>query len=173
MRAYLLGLAVVGVVVGGAWIALAFFFGHLAGSDDAYARSAACVRRDPALAADPADAVAYRGAGLHALGIRWNDVRAVALFSDSLSPDPVDRVDARILAGLHRRGVAPAEIDRRLLHEDNVTLYYLRAAPSTAAQSAIGRCVYLVHYNRIASALGLYIHPHARLPFLPGARRER
>jgi hypothetical protein len=173
MRAYLIGLAVVGVVVGGAWIVLAFFFGHLAGSDDAYARSAACVRRHPALAADRVDAVAYRGPGLHALGIRWKEVRAVALFSDSLSPDSVDTVDARILAGLRRQGIPAGEIERRLLHEDNVTLYYLRAAPSTAAQSAIGRCVYLVHYNRIASALGLYIHPRARLPFLPGARRER
>ena len=171
MRAYLIGLAVVGVVVGGAWILLAFFFGHIGGGDDAYARSAACVRRDPALVAEPA--VTYRGPGMQALGIRWKDVRAVALFSDSLSPDSVDRVDAKILAALHRQRTSHAQIARRLLHEDNVTLYYLHAAPSTAAQSAIGRCVYLVHYNRIASALGLYLHPRARLPFLPGARRER
>jgi hypothetical protein len=173
MRPYLIGIVFAGLVVGAAWVALFFFFGRISGTDDAYARSLACVRADHALARDPADTVGYRGPGLHALGIRWKDVRAVALFSDSLSPDSVDKVDAKILFGLHREGVSSTEIDRRLLHEDNVTLYYLRAAPSTAAQSEIGRCVYLVHYNRIASALGLYIHPRARLPFVPGARRER
>jgi hypothetical protein len=173
MRPYLIGIVFAGLVVGAAWVALFFFFGSVSGSEDAYARSLACVRADHALLRDPSDAVAYRGPGLHALGIRWKSVRAVALFSDSLSPDSVDKVDATILLGLHREGVSQTEIDRRLLHEDNVTLYYLRAAPSTAAQSAIGRCVYLVHYNRIASALGLYIHPRARLPFVPGARRER
>ena len=172
MRAYLIGLAVVGVVVGGAWIVLAFFFGHLNGGEDAFSRSAACLRADHALVRESV-AAADRGPGLHALGIRWKTVRAVALFSDSLSPDSVDRVDARVVSRLRSRGVSPAQIDSRLLHEDNVTLYYLGAAPSAAAQSAIGRCVYLVHYNRIASALGLYINPHARLPFVPGARRER
>jgi len=173
MRAYLIGLGVVAVVVGGAWIALAFFFGHLGGSEDAYARSLACVRSDHALARDPALAVPFRTPGLHALGIRWKDVKAVALFSDSLSPDSVDKVDTRILWGLHREGVSPSEIAGRLLHEDNLSLYYLGAVPSEPALAAIGRCVYLVHYNRIASALGLYINPHARLPFVPGARRER
>ena len=173
MRAYAIGLGVVGVVVGGAWLALALFFGHLGGSEDAYTRSLACVRSDHALARDPAMTIPFRGPGLHTLGIRWKGVKAVALFSDSLSPGSVDKVDARIVSGLHREGVSTAEIDRRLLHDDNLSLYYLGAAPSTAAQSAIGRCVYLVHYNRIASALGLYINPHARLPFVPGARRER
>ena len=173
MRPYLIGIVFAGLVVGAAWVALFFFFGSITGSEDAYARSLACVRADHALVRDPADALPYRGPGLQALGVRWNDTRAVALFSDSLSPDSVDKVDAKILFGLHREGVSPAEIDSRLLHEDNVTLYYLRAAPSEAAQFAIGRCVYLVHYNRIASALGLYIHPRARLPFVPGARRER
>jgi hypothetical protein len=173
MRAYAIGLAVVGVVVGGAWIVLAFFFGHLGGSQDAYGRSLACVRSDHALARDPADAAHYRSPGLQTLGIRWKGVRAVALFSNSLSPDAVDKVDARITSGLQRGRLSPAQIDSRLLHQDNLTLYYLGAAPSTAAQSAIGRCVYLVHYNRIASALGLYINPHVELPFVPGARRER
>lgn len=172
MRAYLIGLAVVGVVVGGAWLALAFFFGSLGGSEDAYGRSLACVKSDHALARDPADAAPYRSAGLQPLGIRWKGVRAVALFSDSLSPGSVDKVDSRIVAGLQSRGVSPAQIDSRLLHQDNLTLYYLGAAPSTAAQAAIGRCVYLVHYNRIASALGLYINPRAELPFVPGARRD-
>jgi hypothetical protein len=173
MRAYVIGLAVVGVVVGGAWLVLAFLYGHLGGAENAYARSLACVRSDRALARDPAMTSPFRGPGLHTLGIRWNGVKAVALFSDSLSPGPVDKVDARIVSGLHREGVSSARIDRRLLHEDNLSLYYLGAAPSTAAQSAIGRCVYLVHYDRIASALGLYIHPRARLPFVPGAHRER
>ena len=172
MRAYLIGLAVVAVVVGGAWLGLVFFFGHLGGSEDAYSRSLACVRSDHALAGDPALAAPFRSPGLHTLGIRWKSVKAVALFSDSLSPDSVDKVDARIVSGLHSHGVSAAGIERRLLHEDNLSLYYLSAAPSTAAQSAIGRCVYLVHYNRIASALGLYINPHARLPFIPGARRD-
>jgi hypothetical protein len=173
MRAYLIGLAVVGVVVGGAWIVLAFFFGRLSGSEDAYGRSLACVRGDRALARDPADAARYRSAGLQALGIRWKSVRAVALFSDSLSPDSVDKEDARIVSSLQSRGFHAAQIDSRLLHQDNLTLYYPAGLPSTEAQSEIGRCVYLVHYNRIASALGLYIHPHAELPFVPGARRER
>jgi hypothetical protein len=155
MRAYLIGLAVVGVVVGGAWIVLAFFFGHLGGSEDAYGRSLACVKSDRALRRDPADAARYRSSGLQALGIRWHGVRAVALFADSLSPDSVDKADAQIVQGLQSQGVSSAQIDSRLLHEDNLTLYYLGGAPSTAARSEIGRCVYLVHYNRIASALGL------------------
>jgi hypothetical protein len=173
MRAYLIGIAVIGVVVGGAWLVLALFFGHLRGGEDAYTRSAACVRGDHALSSDPRDTTAFRGPGLHTLGIRWKGTRAVALFSDSLSPDSVDKVDAKILSGLHRQGLSSAQIDARLLHQDNLTLYYLGAVPSAAARSAIGRCVYLVHYNRIASALGLYISPHAERPFIPGARRER
>lgn len=173
MRPYLIGVAFAGLVVGGAWIVLVFFFGHLGGSDDAYGRSLACVRSDRALARDTVDAAPYRSPGLQALGIRWRGVRAVALFSDSLSPDSVDKVDTRIVSSLQRRGVSSARIESRLLHQDNVTLYYLGGTPSKAARSAIGRCVYLVHYNRIASALGLYIHPRAELPFVPGARRER
>lgn len=172
MRAYAIGAGVAVLVVGGAWLVLALFYGRLGGGEDAFSRSAACVRADHALVHEPV-ASAYRGAGLHALGIRWKDVLAGALFSDSLSPGSMDKVDARIVSTLQGRGVSQSEIERRLLHEDNVTLYYLGAAPTTAAQSAIGRCVYLVHYNRLASALGLYIHPRARLPFLPGARRER
>jgi hypothetical protein len=163
MRLWLGGAAVVAVVVGGAWLALAFFFGHLRGGQTAYARSAACLRADHALAADPADAARYQSPGLHTLGLRWHGVRAVALFSDSLSPGSVDREDAKIVAAGHGQ----------LLHEDNLSLYYPAGVPSTAAQKAIGNCVYLVHYNRIASALGIYINPHARRPFLPGARRER
>ncbi len=173
MRVYLgAGLLVV-VVLGAAWLVLAFAFGHTLGSSDAYARSAACVRRDPALAADRTVSRQYRSSGLQPLGIRWGRVRAVGLFADSLSPDAVDRLDARIVWGLEREKLTPTAIDARLLHEDNLSLYYLTGAPSLAAQKAIGRCVYLVHYNRIASALGFYISPHAELPFLPGRRRER
>ena len=164
MRLWLGGAAVVAVVVGGAWLALAFVFGSLRGGQTAYARSLACLRHDGALSADPADASRYAGSGLHALGIRWRHVRAVGLFSDSLSPGSVDREDARILAAA---GHGP------LLHQDNISLYYVTGPPTEAAQAAIGRCVYLVHYNRIASALGIYVNPHAELPFLPGARRER
>ena len=100
-------------------------------------------------------------------------VRAVALFSDSLSPDPVDKADTRIISSLRSRGVSSAEISNRLLHEDNLSLYYLTGTPSQAAQTEIAGCVYLVHYNRIASAFGLYISPHAHRPFLPGAELER
>jgi len=158
------------VVLGAAWLVLAFAFGHTFGSSDAYARSAACVRRDPALASDPAVARQYRSSGLQPLGIRWGDVLAVGLFADTLSPGPVDTEDARIVADL--KGFTPAAIDARLLHQDNLSLYYVTGAPSLAAQKAIGRCVYLVHYNRIASALGIYISPHAELPFLPGRRHH-
>lgn len=173
MRVYVVAGLLVAVVLGGAWLVLALTFGHsLGGSSDAYSRSAACVRRDPVLASDPADAARFRSPGLQPLGIRWGSVRAVGLFADSLSPDAVDRVDARIVAGLRSKGVSAGAIESRLLHEDNLSLYYLTGAPSLAAQAALGRCVYLVHYNRIASALGLYISPHAELPFLPGRRRH-
>jgi hypothetical protein len=173
MRAYLIGAAVVVVVVGGAWLVLAFAFGSLHSGEDAWTRSAACVRRDPALADDPRVAAKYVSSGLRPLGIRWHDVRAVGLFSDSLSPDSVDRADARIVSSLQRRGATPAEIAARLEHQDNLSLYYVDGTPSIGAQKAIGRCVYLVHYNRIASALGIYISPHAELPFVPGHRHER
>jgi len=173
MRLWLGALAVVAVLLGGAWAVLAFTFGHLRGGQTAYARSARCLDGDRTLASDPIDARRYMATGLHTLGLRWRDVRAVALFADSLSPDAVDRMDARIVAGLRQRGLSPAQIDTRLLHEDNLSLYYPTGAPTKAAQSAIGRCVYLVHYNRFASALGIYVDPRARRPFLPGARRER
>jgi hypothetical protein len=173
MRLYVGAGVLVVVVLGAAWLVLAFAFGHTFGTSDAYARSAACLRRDPALSSDRALARMYRSSGLQPLGIRWGQVRAVGLFADSLSPDAVDKEDARIVAVLERQKLTPAAIDDRLLHQDNLTLYYPAGTPSIAAQKAIGRCVYLVHYNRIASALGFYISPHAELPFLPGHRRER
>jgi hypothetical protein len=173
MRLYLGAAAVVAIVLGGAWLGLAFFFGNVHGGQTAYARSLACLHRDGALASDPAVARGFDSAGLHTLGLRWQHVRAVALFADSLSPDAVDRVDARIAAALERRGKSAAQIESRLLHEDNLSLYYVSGRPSQAALAAIGRCVYLVHYNRVASALGLYVSPHAERPFVPGARRER
>jgi hypothetical protein len=70
------------------------------------------------------------------------------------------------------RGASPAEIAARLQNQDNVALFYVNRSPSQSAEAAIGRCVYLVHYNRVASFLGLYLSPHAERPFLPGARRE-
>jgi hypothetical protein len=174
MRLYLAAALLVAVVVGGAWLVLALTFSHsLGGGGDAYVRSAACVRRDRALSSDPAQAAGFSSPGLRPLAVRWHGVEAVALFSDSLSPDSVDRADARITARLERRGVPAAQIAARLLHQDNLTLYYPAGPPSRAAQVAIGRCIYLVHYNRIASALGLYISPHAERPFLPGHHRER
>jgi hypothetical protein len=173
MRVYVGAALVVVVVLGGAWLVLALTFGHsLGGGSDAYTRSAACVRRDRFLTSAPTQAARFESSGLRPLGIRWQQVRAVALFSNSLSPDSVDKADALIVSGLRSKGVSQAEIAERLLHQDNLSLYYLTGAPSPAAQAAIGRCVYLVHYNRIASALGLYISPHAERPFLPGARRR-
>ncbi len=172
MRLYLGAAAFVVLVVGGAWLALVFLFGHLQSDQDAYTRSATCVHNDRALASDPTEAARFQAPGLQPLGIRWKRVRAVALFSDSLSPDSVDKADARITSRLESHGVSQAEITNRLLHQDNLSLYYLTGTPSQAAQTAIGRCVYLVHYNRIASAVGLYISPHAEQPFLPGAQRE-
>ena len=173
MRLYLgAGLLVV-VVVGGAWLVLAFAFGHSLGSGtDAYTRSAACVRRDHSLTGDPTEVARIKSSGLRALGFRWQRVRAVALFSDSLAPDSVDRVDHRIVAGLESMGVTPGGIANRLLHQDNLSLYYVTGPAPQAAQSAIGSCVYLVHYNRVASFFGLYVSPHAERPFVPGAHRE-
>jgi len=173
VRLYLGAAAFAALVLGGAWLALALFFGSLHGGQTAYARSTTCLRNDRSLAGDAADARRFDSAGLHTLGLRWRDVRAVALFADSLSPDAVDREDARIVSALRSRNMASQQIDGRLLHQDNLSLYYVTGAPSRQAQSQVGRCVYLVHYNRIASALGLYVSPHAELPFVPGARRER
>ena len=174
MRAYLIGAAIVVVVVGGGWLVFAFALGgSLDSGADAWTRSAACVRRDPALSDDRQLAAKYVSSGLQPLGIRWRNVRAVGLFSDSLAPDPVDIADAKIVSALQRKGASPAEIAARLDHQDNLSLYYVSTPPSIAAQKAIGRCVYLVHYNRIASALGIYISPHAELPFVPGHRHDR
>jgi hypothetical protein len=173
MRLYLGAAAFVFLVVGGAWLVLALLFSHsLNGGGDAYTRSATCLHNDRALASDPTEAARFKSIGLQPLGIRWKRVRAVALFSDSLSPDSVDKADARITSSLESHGVSHAKITKRLLHQDNLSLYYLTGTPSQVAQTAIGRCVYLVHYNRIASALGLYLTPHAERPFLPGADRE-
>ena len=172
MRLYLGAGLLVAVVLGGVWIVLALTFSRSGGSADAYTKSAACLRRDPSLAGDRADAAHYRAAGLEALGIRWRQVRAVALFDDSLSAESVTREEARISADMGHRGASPAEIAARLQNQDNVALFYVNRSPSQSAESAIGRCVYLVHYNRVASFLGLYISPHAERPFLPGARRE-
>jgi hypothetical protein len=173
MRAYLIGAAIVVVVVGGGWLVFAFAIGgSLHSGADAWTRSAACVRRDPALADDPTLAAKYVSSGLKPLGIRWRNVQAVGLFSDSLAPDSVDTADARIVSALQRKGASPAEIAARLDHQDNLSLFYVAGTPSVAAQKAIGSCVYLVHYNRIASALGIYISPHAELPFVPGHRHE-
>ncbi len=172
MRLYLGAALLIAAVLGGAWLVLALTFGHsLNSGSDAYTRSATCVRLDHLLANDPAEAARFESPGLRPLGIRWKHVRAVALFSDSLSPDSVDKADARIISSLRNEGVSTAAITNRLLHQDNLSLYYLTGAPSPAAEAAIGRCVYLVHYNRIASAIGLYISPHAERPFLPGAHR--
>jgi len=172
VRLYLGAGLLVAVVLGGAWLVLALTFGRSGGSADAYTKSAACLHRDRSLAGDRTDATRYRAAGLQALGIRWRQVRAVALFDDSLSAGSVTREEARISADLSRRGTSPAEIAARLQNQDNVALFYVNRSPSQSAEAAIGRCVYLVHYNRVASFLGLYISPHAERPFLPGARRE-
>ncbi|HST25359.1 MAG TPA: hypothetical protein VLJ76_05170 [Gaiellaceae bacterium] len=174
MRLYLGAAVLVLVVVGGAWAVLALTYSHsLSAGGDAYAMSAKCVRTDRALANDAQDARRYRSSGLQPLGIRWGSVRAVGLFADSLAPGAVDSADARIVSALEKQGLSQAAVSARLLHQDNLSLYYLSGTPSIAAQKAIGRCVFLVHYNRIASAVGLYISPHAELPFLPGRRRER
>jgi len=173
VRLYIGAAVLVGVVVGGAWLVLALTFSHsLDSGGEAYTRSATCVRNDRGLTSDPGVASRFRSAGLQSLGIRWKSVEAVALFADSLSPAAVDKVDARITATLRSKGVSEPAIASRLLHQDNLSLYFLTGTPSLAAQAAVGTCVYLVHYNRIASALGLYISPRAERPFLPGARRE-
>jgi hypothetical protein len=172
MRVYLAAAALVVVVVGGFWLVLALTFSGSHGGSDAFTRSAVCARNDRSLAVDRADAVRFRTVGLRTLGLRWNGVRAVALFSDSLSADPVTRAETRIDSGLRSQGVSAVDVAARLLHEDNVGLFYVNKSPSRAAQAAIGRCVYLIRFNRIASFFGLYISPHARRPFLPGTERE-
>src|SRR5205823_8747601 len=147
MRVYFGAAVLVVFVVGGAWLVLALLSGHLRGGPDAYTRSAACVHNDRALASDPAAAARFKSPRLRPLGIRWKRVQAVALFSDSLSPGSVDKADTRIVSSLRSKGVSLARIGKRLLHEDNLSLFYVAGTPSLAAQAAIGRCVYLVHYN--------------------------
>ena len=174
MRLYLGAAAVVALILGGAWVLLALTLGHPpAGEASAFVESRRCVRHDRALVTDPADAARLRTAGVHTLGIAWRDVRAVALFDDSISAGSVTRQEARIRSALRSRGASAADVESRLLNEDDVALYYLRGAPSQAAETAIGRCVYVVHFNRVASFFGLYVSPHSERPFLPGARRER
>ena len=173
MRVYVGAAVVVVVVVGGFWLVLALTFGRSpTGNANAATRSARCVRHDPALATDPVDAARFKAAGLRTLGIRWKRVRAVALFDDSLPADAVTREEARITSSLRSRGASTTAITRRLLSQDNVALFYVNRPPSQAAEAAIGRCVYLVHFNRVASFVGLYLSPHAERPFLPGAERE-
>jgi hypothetical protein len=173
MRVYVGAAALVVVVLGGAWLFLAFTFGHShTVSADAYNRSAACVRDHSLLKLDPTDAARFQTPGLRALGIRWHDTRAVALFDDSLSAQTVTKAEKRITATLTGHGVPAAEITTRLLSQDNDALYYLRQPPSRQAQRAIGRCVYLVRYNDAAAFFGVYINPHSEQPFLPGAHRE-
>jgi hypothetical protein len=41
------------------------------------------------------------------------------------SPDSVDQVDARITSDLRSKGVSPVEVTDRLLHQDNLSLYYV------------------------------------------------
>ncbi len=170
MRVYVGAAVLVVVIVGGAWLGFALTYSRSPAGGDAFTRSATCVRNDRSLAADRTGAARFEATGLKTLGIRWSGVRAVALFADS--PGPVTRAEARIVSTLRRQGVSAAEIDTRLLREDTVGLFYLDGSPSEAAQIAIGRCVYLIRFNRIASFFGLYVSPHARRPFLPGARRD-
>src|SRR6516162_3908725 len=131
MRLYIGAAVVVIVVLGGAWLVLAFSFGHShTVSADAYNRSAACVRRHHSLSFDPADAAHLQTHGLRALGIRWHQTRAVALFDDSLSAQTVTRAERRISSMLTARGVPTAQIAARLLTQDNDALYYLNQPPS-------------------------------------------
>jgi hypothetical protein len=171
MKIWLAAALVVAVVLGGAWIALAFAFSHSSSrGEDAYARSAACLRTDSALSADPADARRLRTPGVRTLGLRWNRVRAVALFSDSR--DLARKAEERLAFGYHREGLAPAQIEQRLQIGGSSGLVYLTGAPTSAAEAAIGRCVYAIHYNRIARFFGLSIFPRVQRPFLPDGRRE-
>jgi hypothetical protein len=172
VRLYLGAAALVSLVLGGAWLLLALTVGHSSVSADAFMKSAACVRHDPALAIDRTDAARYRASGLQTLGIRWNGVRAVALFDDSLSAGSVTKKEAEISSAMRRGGDSSAVIADRLQYQDNVALFYVNGSPAQASEAAIGRCVYLVHYNRVASFFGLYFSPHAERPFLPGAYRE-
>jgi hypothetical protein len=171
MRVYLGAAALVVLVVGGFWLALALFSSNSKSqSADAFTKSATCVRNDRSLGRDQADGTRFHIHGLRALGLSWDGARAVAFFADS--PDPVRQTEARLASSLRSQGVSIAEIRNRLLQEDDVGLFYVDGSPSLAAQTAIGSCVYLIRYNRIASFFGLYLSPHARRPFLPGARRD-
>src|SRR5260370_34628434 len=136
MRVCLGAAVLVGVVVGGSWLVLALTFSQSHGSSGAFARSATCVRNDRFITSDRADAARFRAVGLRTLGLRWSGVRTVALFSESLAPDPVTREEARIASRLRSQGLSAREIATRLLHEDNVGLFYVNRSPSQGAQAA-------------------------------------
>jgi hypothetical protein len=172
VRVLLAAVALVVVVVGAFWLALALLFSHSrAGANaDAFARSAACLRDDRSLSGDRADAARLDTPGLRTLGLRWHGVRAVALFADSSAL--VTKVEARVASGLRNQHVSAVQVGGRLLSEDDVGLFYVSGSPSQAAQAAIGRCVFLIRFNRFASFFGVYVSPHADRPFLPGGERE-
>jgi hypothetical protein len=170
MRTFLGAIAVVVLVVGGFWLALSQLVGSTHNASDAYTRSAACAGSDPSLSRDSADAARLATSGIRTLGLRWNALRAVALFATSSRV--AREAEARLAAGLRTQGTSSAEIARRVFREGYVVLFYVSGPPTQAAEAAIGRCVYLIRPNRIASFFGLNI-THTERPFLPGAERGR
>jgi hypothetical protein len=172
MRVFLGATAVVVLIVGGFWFALSLLAGPSLGQNtvDAFTKSANCVKNDPSLSSDRSDAARIATTGLRTLELRWNGIRAVALFATSSKA--VTRAEARLATDLRRRAASTAEINNRLLSEDNVGLFYVNAVPTQAAEAAIGSCVYMIRSNRFASFFGLNF-PHTERPSLPGAGRER
>ncbi len=170
MRVFLGAIAVIVLVVGGFWFALSQLVGPSRNDADAFTKSSNCAAADPSLARDRKDAARVTAPGLRALGLRWDGFRAVALFARS--PRGARAEEARLAADLRTQGLSDAEIGRRVLREGYVVMLYVARPPTQAAEAALGRCIYLIRANRIASFFGVNI-THTERPFLPGADRDR
>lgn len=172
MRTFLGAVAVVVLVVGIFFFVLSRLVGPSSahGASGAYTKSTTCARNDPALSIDRKDAARFATSEERALGLAWHGFRAVALFAAS---SRIARTKETSLAsGLSRQGVPSAEVSRRVLREGYVVMLYVSGSPTRAAEAALGRCVYLIRSNRIASFFGLDF-PHTERPFVPGGEQGR
>jgi len=165
MRIFLGAAALFIVVVGGFWLALSQVVGSSSADDikSAYAKSVRCVRSDPALSLDKSDTAKIAVPGERAIGVRWNEFVAVALFDDTsqAARGTVARLATRLLGS----GVSIPSVNRRLRRRGYAVMDYARGLPSPAARAALGRCIYVVRPNRIARFFGLDI-THTERPFL-------
>ncbi|HST25103.1 MAG TPA: hypothetical protein VLJ76_03850 [Gaiellaceae bacterium] len=164
MRVALGAAALIVVVVGGFWLVLSQLVSGSFASEatNAYEKSVRCIRADPALTLDQADATKIAG-GRRAIGIRWKNARAVAIFA--ATPQDTGTVVERLAGRLQAENTTIPEIDLRLRRRGYAVLDYVSGRPGAAGIAALGRCIYVVRPNRIARFFGLNI-THLARPFL-------